>query len=141
MGKMKKVATELLKLTWIDTLNRSEYFKLQHNSIKSNLCYTITEEGLHYYEEGNTILYNANSRLVDILNGTMLIIKVPYRPLIGETYYVPALNRCLYDSFIYKGDEADDFNIRHSLTCVTPEEAVELSNKLLLTLKKIRKEV
>lgn len=72
--------------------------------------------------------------LEDILIGDIRIIKLPWKPHIGETYYIPCIMtqpKYMYSTLWWSNDDYDKEYYHMGLVCKTPEEAIALTEKML----------
>lgn len=102
-----------------------EKFKLKYDNGKiSDYEYHFAESGLYY----DNHLFN--DILSDILTGKYQIVKLPYKPAVGDYYWTYAKNsdnnRTLYAiEHIWSNDVVDRLFYRHGLCYKTKEEADE----------------
>lgn len=72
-----------------------------------------------------------------IITGALKINKLPWKPREGEKYYVPRIAVRPEDRNCYYYWANDDINIKHyrmGLVCKTPEEAIALTEKMLVAI-------
>ena len=74
----------------------------------------------------------------DSLGGTARVIKLPWKPKVGETYYLPWLYDCDLDciDIIWNGTSFDEKRYASGFVCRTMKEALELARKMLAVAKK-----
>ena len=73
-----------------------------------------------------------------LLIGVARIIRLPWKPQRGETYYIPCIvaqPEYMYSMFYWNDDNYDKEYYRMGLVCKTPEEAVALTKKMLTVAK------
>ena len=73
----------------------------------------------------------------DSLGGTARVIKLPWKPKVGETYYMPWLYDCDLDciDIIWNGTSFDEKRYASGFVCHTMKEALELAGKMLAVAK------
>lgn len=73
----------------------------------------------------------------DSLGGTARVIKLPCKPKVGETYYMPWLYDCDLDciDIIWNGTSLDEKRYASGFVCRTMKEALELAGKMLAVAK------
>lgn len=72
--------------------------------------------------------------LEDILMGDVRIIKLPWKPHIGEQFYIPCIHtepEYMYNVYYWNNDDYDKEYYRMGIVCKTPEEATALTEKML----------
>ncbi len=73
-----------------------------------------------------------------ILMGDIRIVKLPWKPQIGEKYYIPYIStqpKYMYDTYDWNNDGTDIEYYRIGIVCKTKEEAVALTKKMLAVVK------
>ena len=75
--------------------------------------------------------------LTRLLGGTARVIKLPWKPKVGETYYMPWLYDCDLDciDIIWNGTSFDEKRYAAGFVCHTMKEALELAGKMLAVAK------
>ena len=76
----------------------------------------------------------------DSLGGTARVIKLPWKPKVGETYYMPWLYDCDLDciDIIWNGTSFDEKRYASGFVCRTMKEALELAGKMLAVAKEAK---
>lgn len=83
---------------------------------------------------------------INALNGLLLgeneiiKIKLPWKPQIGEKYYIPYIStqpKYMYDTYDWNNDGTDIEYYRMGIVCKTKEEAVTLTKKMLAVAKEV----
>lgn len=95
-----------------------------------NNCFETSVDGVKW--ETDTVIV-----LIGILMGDIRIVKLPWKPRKGEKYYVPRIAVRPEDRNCYYYWANDDINIKHyrmGLVCKTPEEAIALTEKMLVAI-------
>lgn len=71
------------------------------------------------------------------LGGTARVIKLPWKPKVGETYYMPWLYDCDLDciDIIWNDTSLDEKRYVSGFVCRTMKEALELAGKMLAVTK------
>jgi hypothetical protein len=119
MNRMKEVA-ELLGV------ELGEWFKVktkEGNVIASS--YVITEEHLQ-----NDCFDIRDNRMVDLLTGKLEIIKQPWTPKEGESYYIPSFRNELYEHDRWYGSNNTLSCKRNVGVYRTKEEAIVKAKEL-----------
>ena len=73
-----------------------------------------------------------------LLIGVARIIKLPWKPHIGEKFYIPCIHKepeYMYNVYYWNNDDYDKEYYRMGLICKTSEEAVTLTKKMLTVAK------
>lgn len=121
---------EVAKLLGVEL---EEEFRIEGTYV--DYIYKISEKGLFLRCSGRDWWEEVPDTLVQMLAGrTRKIIKLPWKPHIGEKYYVPRIAVRPEDRNCYYYWANDDINIKHyrmGLVCKTPEEAIALTEKML----------
>ena len=76
--------------------------------------------------------------LEDILLGDIRIIKLPWKPQIREKYYIPRIAirpKDRYYWYHWQNSDADMNRYNIGIVCKTPEEAIALTEKMLVAVK------
>lgn len=103
-----------------------------------NRRHKLDKEGLWYYNEERDWWNNDSCTLTRLLEGTARVIKLPWKPKIGELYYIPYIStqpKYMYDTYNWNNDGTDIEYYRMGLVCETKEEAVALTKKMLAVTK------
>lgn len=91
--------------------------------------------------DNDTWVVANDNRLLGLLYGYLSIRKLPWKPKIGEKYYIPRIHYNESSSatcFHWGGDSADNKFYQFGLVCKTREEAVALTKKLLAVVQEAR---
>ena len=122
MNKMEEVA----KLLDLELL---EDFLVSTEEL--DIIFRFTPNGLIYHYEGGDFWFNSDI-LNDLLNGKSEVIKLPWFPKTGNTYYVPSLiNDTGYSTQTWYNLYCDNKWYKLGIICKTKEEAVLLRDKML----------
>lgn len=77
-----------------------------------------------------------------LLIGVTRIIKFPWKPHIGEKFYIPCIHtepEYMYSVYYWNNDDYDKEYYRMGLVCKTSEEAVALTNKMIAMVQEEKK--
>ena len=99
------------------------YYRLTENN-----CLEISDDGVEWKMTTAAVL------LKYILMGDIRIAKLPWKPQIGEKYYVPRIAIQPEDRHYYYYWDNDGVDIKRydmGIVCKTPEEAIALTEKML----------
>lgn len=136
-GYMAKVAEtlgveigEVFKISKEDSNERfTKYFRITHDNIEES-------EYQFLYSHWDT----CNSEvLLRLLNGSLTLRKLSWKPKKDEMYYVPAIDvhpEYMYQEFIWDKDNADIERYNAGLVYKTKEEATAVAEKMLKNLSK-----
>lgn len=136
-GYMAKVAetlgVEIGEVFKISKENSNEkftkYFRITHDNIEES-------EYQFLYSHWDT----CNSEvLLRLLNGSLTLRKLSWKPKKDEMYYVPAIGvhpEYMYQEFIWDKDNADIERYNTGLVYKTKEEATAVAEKMLKNLSK-----
>ena len=121
-----------------------ESFKLiDDNGGKYHNYYRFTNEKGIEESDDNT---NWESAIPGILKWILMreirIIKLPWKPKMGEKYYIPRIHYNESSSatcFHWGGDTADNKFYQFGLVCKTREEAVALTKKMITMIQEEKK--
>lgn len=103
-------------------------YQLYHRFTESNGI-EISDDGVTW-ERAKAIVLKC------LLMGDARIVKLPWKPKIGEKYYAPFVSgKDLFVSYTWDGDEIDKINLKKGVVCKTPEEAAKITNKMLAAIK------
>ena len=98
-------------------------------------CLEFSDDGVEWKTTIAAVL------LKRILMGDTRIIKLPWKPQKGETYYIPCIMtqpKYMYSTLWWSNDDYDKEYYRMGLVCKTSEEAIALAEKMLDTVKELR---
>lgn len=134
-GCMAKVAEvlgveigEVFKISKEDSNEKfTKYFRITHDNIEES----------EYQSYWNT----CNSEvLLRLLNGSLTLCKLSWKPLLYQTYFTPCINRCdkFYNYWEWRDTTADIDRYEHGLVCKTKEEATKLSREIRNKVKEAR---
>ena len=113
-----------------------EEFKLMENTriinVRPNIYKFSSRRGLVCQMDG--VWYEDTKALQDIITGKLIIKKMPWKPKIGESYYVPTidLHRGTSSFELYTCTCSQKVN---SILCKTADEAIALGKYLLKAAK------
>lgn len=107
----------------------TKYFRITHDNIEES-------EYQFLYSHWDT----CNSEvLLRLLNGSLTLRKLSWKPKKDEMYYVPAIGvhpEYMYQEFIWDKDNADIERYNIGLVYKTKEEATAVAEKMLKNLSK-----
>lgn len=116
-----------------------EVFKVtDDDSGKYHNYYRFTEKkGIEVSEDN--VKWEADTTDVLVLKwlliGVARIIKLPWKPQKGAPYYIPCIvaqPEYMYSVNYWSNDDYDKEYYRMGLVCKTPEEAIDMTKKMLL---------
>lgn len=96
-----------------------------------NNCFETSYDGVEWKTTIAAVL------LKYILMGDIRIVKLPWRPREGEKYYIPYIStqqKGMHVTYYWNNDHIDIEHYRMGLVCKTPEEAVALTEKMLVAI-------
>ena len=96
-----------------------------------NNCLEISDDGVEWKTTIAAVL------LKHILMGDIRIIKLPWKPREGEKYYVPRIAIRPYDRHYWYYWDNSGVDIKRydmGIVCKTPEEAIALTEKMLVAI-------
>lgn len=116
-------------------LELGEHFHITKKSCKGT-TYKFTPEGVLFYSNESRVWYESVGALAGILTGDTDVIKLPWKPVIGETYYISYIyNDNLYEQYKWNGGTYDEKQYEKGLIFRTKEEAIALSMEMLAVAK------
>ena len=122
---------EVAKLLGVEL---EEEFRIEGTHV--DYIYKISEKGLFLRCSGRDWWEEVPDTLVQMLAGmTRKIIKLPWEPQKGETYYIPCIMaqpEYMYSVHYWNNDDYDKEYYRMGLICKTSEEAINMTKKMLL---------
>ena len=128
---------EVAKLLGVEL---EEEFRIEGTHV--DYIYKISEKGLFLRCSGRDWWEEVPDTLVQMLAGmTRKIIKFPWKPQKGETYYIPCIvaePEYMYSVNYWSNDDYDKEYYRMGLVCKTSEEAIALAERMLAVAKEIR---
>lgn len=101
-------------------------YQLYHRFTESNGI-EISDDGVTW-EKAKAIVLKC------LLMGDARIIKLPWKPHIGEKFYIPCIHtepEYMYNIYYWNNDDYDKEYYRMGIVCKTPEEATALTEKML----------
>ena len=101
-----------------------------------NVCLEASKDSVNWETADTGVLE-------DILLGDVMIIKLPWKPQKGETYYIPCIvaePEYMYSVNYWSNDDYDKEYYRMGLVCKTSEEAVALTKKIISAVQEEKKE-
>lgn len=114
-----------------------EVFFIKEYPSDSKMYLKFTENGLEQSLDKDSWTKATGRVWERIITGALKINKLPWRPREGEKYYVPRIAVRPEDRHFYYYWTYDDINIKHyhmGLVCKTPEEAIALTEKMLVAI-------
>lgn len=109
-------------------------YQLYHRFTESNGI-EISDDGVTW-EKAKAIVLKC------LLMGDARIIKLPWKPHIGEKFYIPCIHtepEYMYSSYYWNNDDYDKEYYRMGLICKTSEEAVALTKKMIAMIQEEKK--
>ena len=89
----------------------------------------ISDDGFKWETAASVILKR-------LLMGDARIVKLPWKPKMGERYYASDIfDRDLWDYYLWDDDERDEELYKRGLVFKTKKEAIEMSKKMLAVAK------
>ena len=121
---------EVAKLLGVEL---EEEFRIEGTYV--DYIYKISEKGLFLRCSGRDWWEEVPDTLVQMLAGmTRKIIKFPWEPQKGETYYIPCIvaqPEYMYSVNHWDNDDIDKKYYHMRIVCKTKEEAIVLTEKML----------
>lgn len=115
---------ESFKITSDTQGDYQNYYRFTENN-----CIEFSDDGVEWK------MTTAAVFLKDILIGVARIIKLPWKPQKGAPYYIPCIvaqPEYMYSVNYWSNDDYDKEYYRMGLVCKTPEEAIDMTKKMLL---------
>lgn len=129
---------EVAKLLGVEL---EEEFRIEGTHV--DYIYKISEKGLFLRCSGRDWWEEVPDTLVQMLAGmTRKIIKFPWKPHIGEKFYIPCIHtepEYMYNVYYWNNDDYDKEYYRIGLICKTSEEAVALTKKMIAMIQEEKK--
>lgn len=126
---MANYMKEVAKLLGVEL---EEVFRLE----KYESYFRFTREYFESSLDGNDWSMANSLTLLDVLNGTATIKKLPWKPKYDEKYYIPSISNAFgYNSFYWRGDDSDEKYYNFGIICKSKEEAIALRQKMLAVAK------
>ena len=118
----------------------NEVFLIDDDKYMIHDYFRITENDLEYdfrRQSSSRSWRTAKNRvLVLLVKGKVKITKLPWVPKNGNKYYTPFISEYRsFISYIWNGDGIDKANLKKRIICKTPEEATEMTKKILAAIK------
>lgn len=111
-----------------------EVFRIGEGAFIPPRYYQFTEVGFLQSEDRVMWSTAKSADLFHLLVGSRLVVKLPWRPKIGDFYYVPRPDlKELYSTLIWEGTEDDLHRYEHGLVHKLVSTAVESAGKVLDT--------
>ena len=123
-------------------LELEEHFHITKKSYE-NTVYKFTKDGVAFYDNKLRTWYESVGALAGILTGETGVVKLPWKPRKGEKYYVPRIavrpeDRQYYYYWSNSGVDIKRYDM--GLVCKTSEEAIALTEKMLVALQEANDE-
>lgn len=120
---------EIFKITDAFNNESHRYFRFTETDIE------ISDDGVTW-EKAKAIVLKC------LLMGDARIIKLPWKPHIGEKFYIPCIHtepEYMYNIYYWNNDDYDKEYYRMGLICKTSEEAVALTKKMIAMIQEEKK--
>ena len=134
---MKEVA-KLLGVELMENFKIADDIFGEHSKyyrFAENVCLEASKDSVNWKTADTGVLE-------DILLGDVMIIKLPWKPQKGETYYIPCIvaePEYMYSVNYWSNDDYDKEYYRMGLVCKTSEEAVALTKKIISAVQEEKK--
>lgn len=116
---------ESFKITSDTQGDYQNYYRFTENN-----CIEFSDDGVEWK------MTTAAALLKYILMGDIRIVKLPWKPKMGEKYYIPNIfNRDSYNYYLRVDDERYEELYKRGLVFKTKEEAIKMSKKMLAMAK------
>lgn len=129
---------EVAKLLGVEL---EEEFRIEGTHV--DYIYKISEKGLFLRCSGRDWWEEVPDTLVQMLAGrTRKIIKLPWKPHIGEKFYIPCIHtepEYMCNVYYWNNDDYDKEYYHMGLICKTSEEAVALTKKMIAMIQEEKK--
>lgn len=130
-NKMPKIADLLgVKL--------GEVFFIKEYPSYSRMYLKFTENGLEQSLDKDSWTKAASWVWEQLITGALKINKLPWKPKMNEEFYVPCIHytdSSMATKFRWRDDNADNKLYQLGLVCVTREEAIAMTKKMLAALQ------
>ncbi len=118
----------------------NEVFLIDDDKYMIRDYFRITENDLEYdfrrQFSSNSWIQADNRILALLVTGRVEITKLPWTPKKDNIYYTPFVSGYgLFMSYTWNGDDVDKANLKNGVICRTPEEATEMTKKMLAVIK------
>ncbi len=101
--------------------------------------YRLTENGLEYRFPDGWYISTITDAIGKIFTGELAIVKKPWKPNMGDGYYMPAISGDFaYEHYIWDDDPMDLLAYDRGLVFKTKNEAKEMTEKILDFVKEER---
>lgn len=131
---------EVAKLLGVEL---GEVFFIREYPSDSKTYLKFTENGLERSLDKDSWSKAAGWVWGQLITGAFKINKLPWKPQEGEKYYIPYITtqqKGMHVTYYWKNDHIDIEHYRMGLVCKTKEEAIALTEKMLDTVKELRKQ-
>lgn len=119
---------ESFKITSDTQGDYQNYYRFTENN-----CIEFSDDSVEWKMTTAAVL------LKDILMGDIRIIKLPWKPMDNEHYFIPEIRTPeMFGYLRWANDDVDNYMYKHGLICRTKEEAIALAEKMLDTVKELR---
>ena len=129
---------EVAKLLGVEI---GEVFFIREYPSGSKMYLKFTENGLERSLDKDSWAKAAGWVWEQIITGALKINKLPWKPQIREKYYVPRIATRPEDRYYWYHWQNSDADIKRydmGIVCKTPEEAINMTNRILAVAKEIR---
>ena len=129
---------EVAKLLGVEI---GEVFFIREYPSGSKMYLKFTENGLERSLDKDSWAKAAGWVWEQIITGALKINKLPWKPQIREKYYVPRIATRPEDRYYWYHWQKSDADIKRydmGIVCKTPEEAINMTNRMLAVAKEIR---
>lgn len=112
------------------------FIKEQPGSFKTYLKFT--ENGLMELADKNSWRKAAAWMWEQLITGALKVNKLPWKPKMNEEFYVPCIHyseSSMATKFRWRDDNADNKLYQLGLVCVTREEAIAMTKKMIAGLE------
>lgn len=111
-----------------------EVFRIGEGAFTIAKYYQFTETGFLQSEDRVSWMSAKSIDLFRLLNGSCSVVKLPWKPKVGEWYYVPRPDLIkLHTAIIWEGTENDLHRYEHGLVHKLASTAIESAEKVLDT--------
>lgn len=138
--EQKNYMKEVASLLGVE-LEEEFKIEMQEGVLLSDNIYKITKTGLYMLDKHQQ-LTDVSSKLTGLLNGTLKIIKIPYKPKYGEVYYTLYGDRTYYTTgfLTWCNSDVDYMNYYLGMCFRNKDEAIANNNHRFETYKNYYKE-
>ena len=115
-------------------LELEEHFHITKKSYE-NTVYKFTKDGVAFYDNKLRTWYESVGALAGILTGETGVVKLTWKPRDNEHYFIPDITTPEMFSYLeWTNDYVDNHMYKHGLICRTKEEAIALTEKMLVAI-------